>query len=239
MAQSDKKLNVIDPATVGSENTPGSLHMISAMGGVGLIAGILIVLTFQITLPIIKKNKSEYLEKSIFQVLPGATSKAVFEVTDENTLVAMQGEDDKAVKVYAGYDANKELVGVALEAQGQGFQDIIGVLYGLSPDKEAIIGMKVLESKETPGLGDKIEKDPVFVANFDSLDVSLDESGEKIRNPIVMVKAGTKTESWQIDAITGATISSRAIAKILAASTDKMVPIVTRSLHVIKAGASQ
>ena len=29
-----------------------------------------------------------------------------------------------------------------------------------------VIGMKVLESKETPGLGDKIEKDSAFVAEF-------------------------------------------------------------------------
>ncbi len=75
--------------------------------------------------------------------------------------------------VYAGYDENDKLVGVAVEASGQGFADILRILYGYDPDKQKIVGFYVLESKETPGLGDKIEKDLNFLANFKALDVSL------------------------------------------------------------------
>ncbi len=60
------------------------------------------------------------------------------------------------------------LVGVAMEAEGKGFQDTIRLIYGYSPDKQQVIGMEVLESKETPGLGDKIIKDEEFLDEFRS-----------------------------------------------------------------------
>ena len=34
----------------------------------------------------------------------------------------------------------------------------MGILYGYAPALDAVIGIRVLETKETPGLGDKIEK---------------------------------------------------------------------------------
>ena len=45
-----------------------------------------------------------------------------------------------------------------------GYQDTIRVIYAYSFADRAIVGMQVLESKETPGLGDKIEIDADFVA---------------------------------------------------------------------------
>ena len=66
--------------------------------------------------------------------------------------------------------------------------------------------MEVLESRETPGLGDKIYKDMDFVGEFKSLAVEPE---------IVAVKKGTKTSPNQVDAITGATISSKAIVRII------------------------
>ena len=59
---------------------PNSWHMVRALGGVGILCSLLIVLTFQATLPVIEKNKAAALEQAIFKVLPGATQKAVFVV---------------------------------------------------------------------------------------------------------------------------------------------------------------
>jgi len=83
-----------------------------------------------------------------------------------------------------------------------------------------------LESKETPGLGDKIEKDETFLANFEQLDVSFNEAGDALKNPVTPVKSGEKTNPWEVDAITGATISSRAIGDILKESTARWVPLI-------------
>ena len=69
-----------------------------------------------------------------------------------------------------------------------------------------MVGMEVLESRETPGLGDKIYKDLVFVGAFADLPIE----------PIIeVVKKGRKVSDNQVDAITGATISSRAVVSII------------------------
>ena len=59
-----------------------------------------------------------------------------------------------------------KLIGVAVEAMGQGYADTIHFLYGYDPINQRIIGFKVLESKETPGIGSRIETDKRFFFFF-------------------------------------------------------------------------
>jgi electron transport complex protein RnfG len=198
--------------------------MVRALGGVGVLCSLLIVFAFQATLPTIERKKAEELERAIFRVLPEATRRESFRLGDEER------------ELYAGYDEESRLVGVAIEARGQGFQDTIRLLYGYSPPDEDIVGMVVLDSKETPGLGDKILKDADFLANFAALDVSLTSDGEALRNPIEVVKHGTKTEAWQIDGITGATISSQAIGRILQTSAEETLPRLSPKLDELQRG---
>lgn len=200
---------------------------------VGTLCALLIVMTFQTTLPIIKHNKTVALEKAVFKVLPGATQRVTFKKT-ENGFEPMTGEVTNEEVVYAGFDDQNKLVGVAVEATGQGFQDVLNLLYGYSIDKQEIIGFYVLESRETPGLGDKIEKDEAFHKNFDNLDVSLDASLQSIKNPVEPVKHGTKSNPWQVDCITGATISSKAVGNIIKASTQKWCPIIYQNRENFK-----
>jgi len=100
----------------------------------------------------------------------------------------------------------REFVGYAMPAAGPGFQDTIAILYGYKPGEKLVVGMEVLESRETPGLGDKIYKDAEFVGAFSAL---------SIEPEIVAVKKGTKSKPNEIDAITGATISSKAVVRII------------------------
>ena len=65
--------------------------------------------------------------------------------------------------------------------------------------------MKVLESRETPGLGDKIEKDARRLRR--------EVRRPRGEPPRVLVKGRHKPN--EVDAITGATISSRAVINIL------------------------
>nr|MBP6700439.1 FMN-binding protein [Halioglobus sp.] len=103
----------------------------------------------------------------------------------------------------------------------------------------AVVGMRVLASKETPGLGDKIEKDPNFIANFSALDVSLGTDGQDLAQSIEAVKHGAKTAPYQIDGITGATISSVAIAAILRQSSAQWVPLIYRQqAELVNAGGA-
>lgn len=200
-----------------------SMKMLQAMVGIGVLCALLIVLTFEGTKPAIKKNKAAALEQAIFKVLPGITEKTSFQVDEQGNFVALEGEATGPV-IHAGYDESGALVGMAIEASGIGFADILRILYGYDPQAEKVVGFYVLESKETPGLGDKIEKDETFLANFEALDVALQADGSQLKNEIVPVKNGAKTQAWEVDGITGATISSRAIGNILKESTAEWVP---------------
>ena len=182
-----------------------------AMVGVGLVCGALIVGAYLVTLDTIAANRAELLQRAIFQVLPGATNFH---------------EIDLGETVYAGFDESGDLLGLAIPAQGMGYQDVIHILYGYNPTRQQIIGLQVLESKETPGLGDRIEKDPAFLANFTALDVSVNSSGNALARAIELVKPGKKTRPWEIDSISGATISSAAIARMVAKSSTRIVPLI-------------
>ncbi|MGM0580523.1 MAG: FMN-binding protein [Bacteroidota bacterium] len=218
-----KEQNTISP--------PNSYKMIRAMAGIGIICGLLIVLTYEGTLPRIERLKEEALQKAIFIVIPGATEMKAFSY--QNNVFKPAEESDENI-IYAGYDDKGIFQGVAIVAAGQGYADIIRIIYGYSIDKQEVIGFYVLESKETPGLGDKIEKDPVFLDNFSALDVALSEDKNSIKNKVTTVKQGEKLNDWEIDGITGATISSRAIGDIIAASTEKWIPIIYKNREVFK-----
>ena len=216
-----------NPATYHTSKTSSS-KMLFAMVGIGLACALFIVLTYEGTKEIIAINRAEALEKAIFKVLPGTSKTMTYEYGDNGSFSLLEETDTENSLIYAGYTEQNELTGIAIEARGQGYADIIGILYGYDPEKEQIIGFHVLESKETPGLGDKIEKDDKFLQNFIALDASLLKG--KIKNPIITVKHGSKINDWEVDGITGATISSRAIGEILSASTANWMPIIYRNI---------
>jgi len=228
--------------------------MYRALVGVGMLCGLLIAVVYAGTRPVIERNRAEALERAVFAVLPGASRRSTFTLTADGAISPAPGADgansqapgaDGAISqapgadgkpIHAGYDADGKFAGVAVEASGMGYADTITVLYGYSPADQAIVGIRVLASKETPGLGDKIEKDADFLENFTALDVSLDNSGTSLRHRIVTVKHGTKTEPWQIDGITGATISSVAIGDILAASSERWIPAIAGRVAELQDG---
>lgn len=214
-------------------DTGNSFQMLGTMVGLGILCALLIVLTYQGTMPAIEKNKAEALEKAIYRVVPGISTKIAYSFDRENGFIFSESESDNPL-VFAGFDELGNLVGFAIEATGMGFADQLKILYGYNPNEQKIIGFYVLESKETPGLGDKIEKDTSFLSNFKALDVRLDASGETLINQIRTVKQGKKVNAWEIDGITGATISSRAIGDILASSTNNWIPVIQESLPLFE-----
>jgi len=198
--------------------------MYRSLVGIGMLCGLMIALVYDGTRPAIERNRAAALERAVFSVLPEATQRRTYVPDDDGVLEPGSGVPGE--RLHAGFDAQGNLVGVAIEASGMGYADTIAVLYGYAPQRDAIVGIEVLASKETPGLGDKIETDADFLTNFDALDVRLDETGTRLDNGIVAVKQGEKTAPWEIDGITGATISSVAIADILASSSARWVPFV-------------
>jgi electron transport complex protein RnfG len=213
------------PATYQVQSASNA-KMLRALVGLGVLCALLIVLTYEGTSERIAKNRAEALGKAIFQVLPGIGSRQSYTFDSERGFERIDQETGSGTIIYAGYDQEGNFAGVAIEASGQGYADVIRILYGYDPGKEAIVGFYVLESKETPGLGDKIEKDPAFLENFRELDVRLNAEGSALQNEVVPVKSGEKENPWEVDGITGATISSRAIANIIGSSAAQWVPLI-------------
>lgn len=221
-------------AAMAPVETPvSSFAMLRTLGGIAALSGLLLALTYQSTFARIEHNKEEALRAAVFAVLPGAEAQKAFVVRSDGGIAPLEGDAAGQEVIYAGYDAAGGLVGLALEARGQGYGDIIRVLYGYDLEKEQVIGFNVLDSKETPGLGDKIAKAP-FTDNFTALDVKLDDARSALVNPIVVVKNGEKQHPWEIDGITGATISSKAIGGMLQESAARLLPVVQSHADVFR-----
>lgn len=190
----------------GAPGEAGVVRMVATLTVAGLLSGLLLVGAYELTLPRIQANQARALEEAVLRVLPGTARMDALGWMEGQLAPVPEGAGDEVPRVYAGRDADGNLTGYAIPAEGPGFQDTIRLIYGYAPDTRTIVGMEVLESRETPGLGDKIFKDASFVANFQGLAVAPE---------VVAVPHGKKTAAHEVDCITGATISSKAVVGIV------------------------
>lgn len=195
------------------ESTP--VRLIATLGFAGFLSGLIIVAAFELTLPAITAYKAMMLQEAVLRVLPAEVTKVQRLVFRDGKLTASSEERAGEDAIYAGFDSGGHLVGYAIPGAGPGFADTIKILYGYLPGRRRMVGMEVLASKETPGIGDKIYKDAEFVANFKDLAVDPE---------VVAVKKGRKTGPNQIEAITGATISSKAMVRIINQANRQWLP---------------
>ena len=216
--------------TAAQPRTPATA-MLVVLGGIAMLSGLLVALAAQLTAPLIAHNQRQAIEHALIKVIPGSVSYRRYRLQGDR-LVAT--EADSGDTIYAGYDENGRLLGIAARGAAQGYADMIYLLYGYDPGCECIRGMQVLKLAETPGLGDRIMKDPAFLANFEALAAQPDPSGNGLRHAIVTVKHGSKRNPWEIDAISGATISSRAVGRAIDQSAQRLLPAVKPLLDQIR-----
>lgn len=96
-----------------------------------------------------------------------------------------------------------QLVGFAFSTSSKGYSGEINLIMGLD-QHSTIIGVRVVEHAETPGLGDRIEiaKDP-WITGFNGLSLSNTSASQW----------AVKKDGGQFDQFTGATITPRAVVK--------------------------
>ena len=205
-----------DTKSPGTAPNVSSIRLLGTMGGAGAVAGLLIVLVFQFTLPTVLANRAARLETAIQQVLPGiAKAEPLYLVNGALTSAVPSGADPRKLeKIYLGVDASGSPVGFAIPASEPGFQDVIDMIFGFDPDKPGTLGLVILGSRETPGLGDKIES-PQWLAQFG-------DAGA----PLMPVKAGNAKLPQEVDMITGATISSRTVIGAINKAIARWSPII-------------
>lgn len=201
-----------------------SSRLIVTLGVIAMISGFLVVLVYEYTRPIIAENRREAIERAVFQVVPGASERRDLVVNNEGVFPADSGRS--GTPVYAAYDEGGTFRGIAAGAAAQGYADIVQLLFGYDPKCQCITGFSVLKMAETPGLGDKIRTDEDFLANFEKpgIEARLNSERDNLANPIVTVKHGTKRNAWEIDAISGATVTSKAVGKALNTASQELLP---------------
>lgn len=140
-------------------------------------------------------EKEKVMQEALKMVLPGV--KNIVKTTAADGKVYYRG--------FATEDTQVPPVGYAIVAAGKGYSSTVQTLVGVKTDG-MICGLNVMYQQETPGLGTKAvevkygEPDPWFQRQF------LGESGDSV---------GVQKDGGQIKSITGATITSRAIASAI------------------------
>jgi len=218
-----------------------TVALIRALGLVAGVCGLIIVASYQLTLPAANANRRLATERAVFKVLPEAKSIEEFQIRPGGAMAhASEGDPPPGtLKFYAAYDGAGKLEGIAAEGAAKGYADTVRVMFGYSPGCECVVGIGVVSMRETPGIGDKIITDKNFLANFQALDVKLNADMSALANEVKAVKHGTKTHPWQIDAISGATITSRAVGKGINDAAQALLPKLLPNLDKIKDRSKQ
>ncbi|MEW5736189.1 MAG: RnfABCDGE type electron transport complex subunit G [Thermodesulfobacteriota bacterium] len=95
---------------------------------------------------------------------------------------------------------------VAFETSAGGFGGPIGVMVAININDDKIVGIGVTTHSETPGLGARAKEDPSFAKGF---------VGKSILEPLKV-----RADGGQIDALAGATITSRAVCAAVTSAGD-------------------
>lgn len=123
---------------------------------------------------------------------------------------------------YSVYEAflKGERIGWVIKSSGQGYADKIELLLGMDASAETISGLFVLEQKETPGLGNKVIESP-WRGQF---------IGKPASRALSVTKSGASSPE-EIDAVTGATISSKAVVQIINTALADVRPVLKDSFQ--------
>ena len=168
------------------------VRMVVVLTVVSAVAAALLGYVAELTTPLIRAHALRELKQGISDVLPGL----------KDYEERFKEED---FEIYEGKDEGGKTVGYAIVRKGAGFSDSIKLIFGVNEDFSKIYSLKVLEQKETPGLGAKIMDKRSFLQFWQ--DKSLAEPIEYAKPP----KPGEHLEDNEVNAITGATISSEAV----------------------------
>ena len=167
--------------------------MLLSLLAITLISGLALGFVNDLTVGPIAKAKLERKISALKLVLPKFDNNPV----EELKLVRSEQAKD-SIEIYPAFFKN-EFVGVAIVGSSEkGFSGLVKIMVGFDPDGE-IKNIVVLDQKETPGLGTKM-KDVKYIEQY------------KNKNPATYNLKVAK-DGGEIDALTGATISSRAFSE--------------------------
>lgn len=179
------------------------MNMVISLFVITIISGFSLGYVNQLTEQPIKDAKVAKKTNAIKLVLPVFDNKPV-----EDVVLIKAGNVKDSIEVYPAF-ANSEFVGAAVIGSSEkGFSGLVKLMIGFKASGE-IQNIEVLEQKETPGLGTKM-KDEKFLQQF------------KDKNPSTY-NLKVKKDGGEVDALTGATISTRAFTEATQMAYDEFM----------------
>lgn len=166
------------------------INMLLSLTLIALVAGVSLAYMNEVTKGPKAEARKQKKIKAIKSVLPSITNDPF----SEKLTFAVEGEKD-SLDFFIGKN-NAKVEGVAISTfSNKGYNGLIRLMVGLK-DNGKIYNIAVLEQKETPGLGSNMVSES-FLAQY------------KDKNPGTW-NMTVKKDGGETDALTGATISSRA-----------------------------
>ena len=165
------------------------IKLVVVLTAIALVAGLALTGVYARTKGPIELSQKEKKDKALHDVLPGFSGNIA------DTVISIDGED---VTVHKAINADGSLFGVGVETfTKKAFAGRFDLMVGFDDDG-VILNTEVIKAGETPGLGDKINKSKSdFAKQFNGQDPA-------------EYKLQVSKDGGDVDAITAATISSRA-----------------------------
>ena len=184
------------------------INMVITLFVITLVSAACLGYVYEITKEPIAAAKQAKKTEALKLVLPEFDNEPL---EDSWKMAAEEGAD--SIILYQAKKGDK-VVGIAIETYTtKGFSGLVKLMVGLKPDG-VINDIVVLEHKETPGLGDKMQKNK---SNF----------SEQLKNKDPQdYNLTVSKDGGDVDAITAATISSRAYCDAVARAYNTYMSVV-------------
>ena len=170
----------------------------------------------------IQSGTKDRIEYQQLKFVKGPTIQQILEGSSNDPLVDRfklpDGKEERSFFVGV-FDGKANIV--ALEAFGKGFGGDIGVIVAVNVENDEIVGIGVTTHSETPGVGSRAKTDPSLSEQF---------KGLPIKEPFKV-----KADGGQIDAISGATVSSRGVCSAVVDSAEIYMRLKKDIIEKLKA----
>ncbi len=210
----------------------GSVLRIQAvLVAIALVAGLTIAAVHEWTRPMVMAQRGGQLGEAALSVMPGAENYLIY-TRDADGRPRLSGDDDRH-ELFIGLDGRGRPVGAAIAGSGMGYVDTIELVVGVSPDLDRLTGMRVVASRETPGIGTVITDDKAWVDSFTRIELPFDEQN---RLKDLQVRDNARFEAGEVDAISGATVSVFSVTRIINRSLADWLPILREDFDELAGG---
>ncbi|MBN1525875.1 MAG: FMN-binding protein [Spirochaetales bacterium] len=198
-------------------NTEGKIYSIIFTFVLSLFFVAVLAFVFFTLKPTIDINNEFQLDRAILNAMGVSFENNEAAVTLFNEKVEKKKFED--IDYYQYTDADGSRI-IAVIQDGDGLWGEIDIVVAINPSQQIVTGFDIIKQNETPGLGGRIDE-PWFKAQFKGEKYNA-ESGISMGDPGI---GDTDSSNAQVDAITGASQTSRLVTIIVNAALKKLSQI--------------